>query len=39
MSSIFLHKEKKLDENEDTLLGKRGEGRYKNNRTDEKMLP
>lgn len=34
--SIFLHKEKKLDKNEDTLLGKRGKGRYKNNRTDEK---
>jgi len=25
-----------LDENEHTLLGKRGKGRYKNNRTDEK---
>lgn len=35
-SSIFLHKGKKLDENEDTLLGKRGKGWYKNNRTDEK---
>jgi len=35
-SSIFLHKGKKLDENEYTLLGKRGKGRYKNNRTDEK---
>jgi hypothetical protein len=35
-SSIFLHKGKKLDENEDILLGKRGEGRYKNNRTDKK---
>jgi hypothetical protein len=39
MSSIFLHKGKKLDENEDSLLGKRGEGRYKNKRTDEKRLP
>jgi hypothetical protein len=28
-NSIFLHKGKKLDENEDILLGKRGEGRYK----------
>jgi hypothetical protein len=36
MGSIFLHKGKKLDENEDSLLGKRGEGGYKNNRTDEK---
>jgi hypothetical protein len=35
-SSIFLHKGKKLDENEGALLGKRCKGRYENNRTDKK---